>query len=315
MDEKIESNRIIASLSPTNYIYPKVMDKHSNYVVKKWTTFHRMFYRFMTPIMRNIIPFFFKFEAFGIENMLDFPEGTPIIFAGNHRSHLDALAGFSTIFPSRGNRRYLTTITQGAVLKEIFLFRLMGYLGGHAISQKNKDLSIDYLYESLKAGLAIGIFPQGGRIARTPIEDYQKLSEEGKSGVGRLVLRMNGKVPVIPFYIHGTAEALSRGSVIPKFVSYNSLTLGKPIYFKDYEDTNWDLKSKEFHETSRTVTNKIMREIQVLCLETEKGVFQVIENKIGKNLDNIDLSEIQSRKLRRWLRKYSHHAPYDFPRT
>ena len=315
MDEKIESNRIIASLSPTNYIYPKVIDKHSNYVVKKWSTFHRMFYRFMTPIMRNIIPFFFKFEAFGLENMLDFPEGKPVIFAGNHRSHLDALAGFATIFPPRGNRRYLTTITQGAVLKENFLFRLMGYLGGHPINQKNKNLSIDYLYESLKARLAIGIFPQGGRIARTPIEDYQKLSEEGRSGVGRLVLRMNGEVPVIPFYIHGTAEALARGSVIPKFGSYISLTLGKPIYFKDYADTNWDLKSKEFHETSRTVTNNIMKEIQVLCLETEKGVFQVIENKLGKNLDDIGLSEIQSRKLRRWLRKHSHHAPYDFPRT
>ena len=313
MDENVEPNQFKKILSFPNINYHLNPIKTSNYVVKKWSTFHRTIYRFMTPILKNVMPTFFNFESFGLENISSFPEGTPIIFAGNHRSHLDSLAGFSAISPPSGNRRYLTTISQGSVLKENKLFKLMGYIGAHPIDKKDPGASINYLYETLKAGLAVGIFPQGRRIARTPIEEYQNLSEEGRSGIGRLVLRMNGKVPVIPVYIHGTAEALSRGSVIPKFGSYISLTLGKPIYFSEYTDNTWDIQSKEFHQTSRVITNTIMKDIQELCLKTEQKLFHVIEQKTGKKISEISLNEQQSRQLRNWLRHISYIAPYDLP--
>jgi 1-acyl-sn-glycerol-3-phosphate acyltransferase len=262
--------------------------------------------------MSNIIPKFFNFECFGMENLTNLPPNSSVILAGNHRSHLDGLVAFSTIFPPVGNRRYITTITPGSVLQENFLFKFMRYLGGFPLDRENPDLSLDYLYESLKVGLTVGIFPQGGRVARTPIEDYQKFSNEGRSGVGRLVLRMKGKTPVIPFYIHGTAEALGRGSIKPKFGSYISVTLGKPIYYPDYKDKEWDRTSSSFHETARTVTNNVMKKIQELCYETEKGIFGFFEKKFNLNLDDIKLSEFQSKKLQKWLRRYSHYAPYDF---
>lgn len=314
MDQNVESKflqeDIENSQNNTSY-YIKKSKKH-RYEVKKWSTKHRFFYRFMNPFMTKIIPKFFRFECFGSENLNQFPENTPIIFAGNHRSHLDGLAGFTTVFPPFGLRRYLTTITPSTVLKENYLFKMMRYLGGYPIDRTRPEISLDYLYETLNLGLAVGIFPQGGRIARTPIEDYQKMSEEGRSGVGRLILRMKSKVPVIPLYIHGTAEALSRGNVIPKIGSYISVTCGKPIYFNEYLNQEWDTNSQDFYDTARIITDKIMKSIQGLCYETEKGLFNILEKKFNIRIEDIKLTENQSKKLRRWLRRFSHHAPYEY---
>ena len=129
--------------------------------------------------------------------------------------------------------------------------------------------------------------------------------------MGRLILRMNAKTPVLPVYIHGTAEALSRGSAKPKFGSYISITFGKPIYYNEYADTEWDTNSKSFYDTARVITNDIMKNIQDLCYDTEKGLFQLLEKKFDSSVDKIQLSKTQSKKLSRWLRKYSHVAPYE----
>ena len=314
MDQNVESRILQDKFKNTDkdLAYYIKKSKNHRYIVKKWSTFHRFFYRFMNPFMSKIVPNFFRFEYFGIENLTQFPENTPLILAGNHRSHLDALAAFATIFPPVGNLRYLTSITPGDVLKENSLFKMMRYLGGYPINRKNREASLDYLYETLKVNLPIGIFPQGGRIGRTPVEDYQKLSEEGQSGVGRLILRMKNRIPVIPIYLHGTAEALSRGSIIPKFGSYISVTLGEPIFFDEYLDQEWDINSKEFYETARIITDKIMKKIQDLCYDTEKGLFQILENIFNAPINKIRLTESQSKKLRKWLRRFSHYAPYEY---
>lgn len=282
------------------------------YKTRKWSTKHRYFYRVMTSIMGGVIPKFFRYEYFGMENLLQFPEGTPLILVGNHRSHLDAMVAIASTFHPRGNLRYLTSITQGEIQKENFLFKTMRYVGGFPIDKSKPDLSLDYLYETLKANLPVGLFPQGGRIARTPVEDYHKFSEEGRSGVGRIILRLKGTIPVIPIYIHGTAEALEKGKILPKFGSYLSLTFGKAIYFKEYGYKEWDRNSEEFYETARTITNSIMSKLKELCYETEKDVFNLIEKRLGKKLDDIKLSERQSKKLKSWLKTFSHYAPYEF---
>ena len=54
-----------------------------------------------------------------------------------------------------------------------------------------------------------------------------------------------------------------------------------------------------------------MKEIQELSYETEKGLFQLIEKKIHKPLKQINITDRQSRKLRSWLRRFSHIAPYE----
>ena len=122
------------------------------YKVRKWSTKHRYFYRVATSVMGGIVPLLFRYEYFGVENLTQFPEGTPLILVGNHRSHLDAMVAIASIFPPRGNLRYLTSITYGDIQKENFLFKMMRYVGGFPIDRENPELSLDYLYETLKAG-------------------------------------------------------------------------------------------------------------------------------------------------------------------
>jgi 1-acyl-sn-glycerol-3-phosphate acyltransferase len=280
-----------------------------SYRVFKWSFPRRAFFRSIFPVVTTLLTKGFKYESFGLEHLNKFPEGTPLILAGNHRSHLDALTLGASILPPRGKRRYVATITPGQALDENPLFKLMRYLGAFPIDKTNPSLSLDYFYETLHHNLAILIFPQGGRMPRTPIEDYQKFSEEGRSGIGRLVIRTNGKVPVLPFYLHGTAEAMGVGSILPKFGSYVSVTFGEPMYFSEYSrDDGWT-ENGEFFEVARRITNVVMEKIQELCYQTEKPFFEVIERKLGKSLSEIRLSGEQSKKLRRKLRKWSSHPP------
>lgn len=312
MFEKVEQDISTQKIDSTKEFIPELQNKNKNYIVRKWSTPHRYFYRVMTGLMGGFIPKYFRFEYFGVENLLQFPENTPVILVGNHRSHLDAMVGVSSCFPPRGNRKYLTSITQGDIQQENFLFKMMRYVGGFPIDRNNPEISLDYLYETLKAGLSVGIFPQGGRRPRTPVEDYHQLGQEGRSGVGRVILRLAGQIPVIPFYIHGTAEALERGKILPKFGSYLSLTFGEPIFFSEYGDRKWTRNDTDFYDTARIITDKIMHKLQELCYDTEKTVLDIIEQKLRKPIQEIKLTENQSKKLLKWLKRFSYFAPYEF---
>lgn len=286
------------------------MVQNQSYRVFKWSFARRSLFRFVQGILSNIIPKLFTYEVYGIENLRKLPVDQAIIMAGNHRSHLDALILGTSAVPPRGTRKFFATITPGQVYEDVPIFRIMRYLGAYPIDKTNPQQSLDYFYEQLQANIDILIFPQGGRIPRTPIEDYQKFKEEGRSGIGRLVLRMNGKIPVIPFYLHGTAEALQPGSFLPTFSSYLSATFGEPMFFSHYtRDNGWVEDSQEFFDTAREITNLVMLEIQKLCYETEKGLFTFIEKKFNKNLIDVHLTESQSKKIRKKLRKWSKYSP------
>lgn len=287
-----------------------IMTHKNSYRVYKWSFPRRSLFRFVQGIMSSIIPKLFTYEVYGNENLFQIPSDRPLILAGNHRSHLDAIIFGTSALPPRGNRKFFATITPGKVFDEVPVFRVLRYLGAYPIDRQQPQLSLDYFYEQLHANVDILIFPQGGRMPRTPIEDYQKYTQEGHSGVGRLVLRTNGAIPVVPFYLHGTAEALQPGNFLPKFGSYLSATFGKPIYFDKYSRENgWDGESQEFFDTARQITNDVMAEIQKLCYTTEEGLFTYIEKKFNKPLVEVQLTDLQSKKIRRKIRKWSKHSP------
>lgn len=289
------------------------MNSKKSYRVYKWSFPRRSLFRVAQGLITSVIPKLFSYEVVGVENLQALSSNKSVILAGNHRSHLDALIFGTSILPPRGNRKFFATITPGQVYDEVPVFRIMRYLGAYPIDKEKPQLSLDYFYEQLKADIDILIFPQGGRIPRTPIEDYQKFTEEGRSGVGRLVLRMNGKVPVAPFYLHGTAEALQPGSFLPKFGSYLSATFAKPLDFSQYtREGGWDEESEEFYKAAREITNKVMSEIQTLCYKTEEGLFTFIERKFNKPLVEVRLTENQSKKLRRKIRRWSKNSPKKF---
>jgi 1-acyl-sn-glycerol-3-phosphate acyltransferase len=238
--------------------------------------------------------------VFGNKNVKAFPEGTPIIFCGNHQSHLDNMVLAAAIKPIR---TYLTSITPVKAMLDNWVFTLTRTCGIYPISTENPELSLDYLYASLKYNLGIFLFIQGKRKPRTPFHDYLYLKNEGKTGVGRLILRMNGKVPVIPYYTHGTGEALSEKNMIPKRKTYISLTFGKPIFFDHYfQEDGWK-KNQEFFNTARVITDQIMSEIYDIMMETEYSYFQLLERIFRSSLSDIHLSSKVEGILRRLNRK------------
>ncbi len=150
----------------------------------------------------------------------------------------------------------------------------------------------------MKNGVGVVIAPQGKRIIGTPYHDYFNLAKEGKTGVGRLILALNGKVPVIPAYIHGAAEALSRGKITPKFGSYISVSLGPPIFWNKYTRKNgWKNTDSDFFLTAREITDKIMVKIRDQMIIQEKSIFIILERCFGTTIDKITIPTSKRRKF------------------
>jgi 1-acyl-sn-glycerol-3-phosphate acyltransferase len=126
----------------------------------------------------------------------------------------------------------------------------------------------------------ISCAPQGKRIPSNPLDDYHNIISEGKTGIGRLVLRLNGKIPVVPMYIHGSREALRIGNIIPRFKSYISVSFCKPLLFTQYtRKDGWDELSPEFYTTARKIVDRIMTNIREQMLIQEKYFFKILEKK------------------------------------
>ncbi|OLS23811.1 MAG: hypothetical protein HeimC3_22830 [Candidatus Heimdallarchaeota archaeon LC_3] len=282
------------------------MKLEEKFVIRKWGFLRRALFRGFHGSFALIIKKMFKYEVIGIENLKKFPEGQPVIFAANHRSHLDALVFGTAIIPIR---RYCATIAPSKVMKENKLFSFTRFLGAHPLDAEDPEPALHYFLKTLENNLAIIIFPQGGRLSRTPLQDYKSFSNEGRSGVGRLVLRSIGKIPVIPCYLHGTAETLSKGQIFPRFGTYLSVTFGEPIYFDQYKMKKPMIEDEEFFKTAHKITSEIMVKIQKLLYETEKDYFSLIEHILSNKIDQINLSESQEKKLRYLTKKLSHLNP------
>jgi 1-acyl-sn-glycerol-3-phosphate acyltransferase len=231
-----------------------------------------------------------------------------VIFAANHRSHLDALVFGTAVKPIR---RYFATIAPGNVMKENKLFGFTRYIGAYPLDKDDPEPALHYFLKTLENNLSIIIFPQGGRLARTPFHDFMSFTKEGRTGVGRLIIRTGGKIPVIPCYMHGTAETLSKGQLLPKFGTYLSVTFGKPIYFVTLIEKKVTEENEEFFDLARDITNSVMKNIQELLHSTEQGYLSLLEKVFSKNLHEISLSEIQEKKLLNFTKNISHINPDD----
>ena len=144
---------------------------------------------------------------------------------------------------------------------------------------------------------------RGKRIGRTPFHDFHNLAQEGRTGVGRIILKTNGKIPIIPFYLHGAYEALRSGQLIPRFGSNISIRIGNPLIFKEYtRSQGWKESDPDFFHTAREIVDKIMWSIRFLMLIEEKYYFDVIERAFNTPLERIPIpSHISDQN--RFLRK------------
>lgn len=273
--------------------------------LRRWKFRQRFFYRFAEMLVPRLFRRLFNAEVNGLEYLQMFQEGTPVIFCGNHRSHLDALLAGTAIAPPTGYRRFGAFMVNGKSMNENVLFKQMKYLGGFPVFREDPEPALQYSIETLRAGIALIVFPQGGRVSRSsPLSDYHNLAQEGKTGIGRIVLRLNGQVPVVPFYIHGSAEALPPGSFLPRFGSHVSITFGKPLSFnRFYRSGGWNQDTPEFFDTAREIVNLIMQNIWDLLCQVESDFLEFLQTKLGISLEDREGLEEKEGQLKQILSK------------
>ncbi len=128
----------------------------------------------------------------------------PVIFAGNHASHLDTAIVLSCL-PARFRHkavvaaaadyffdRHLKAATWAFALGSIPIER-------NRVTRKSADLAAELLGE----GWSLIIFPEGGRSA-------DGWAQEFRGGAAYLARRCG--VPIVPFHLRGTRPMLAKGS-------------------------------------------------------------------------------------------------------
>lgn len=277
--------------------------KHNTPIYKDWSFLHRAFYCFVRAFVPRWTRFFFKFYVHGLKHIKKLPEGTPVIFCGNHQSHLDSIIFGSAIVEPYGSRLFLAFMASGKAMFKNKFFGLIRYLGAFPVFKENPKPALNTTINLLKNGYAVYISPQGKRFGRTPFHDFHNLTQEGRTGVGRVILKMNGKVPIIPFYIHGAYEALRSGQILPRFSSNISIRIGKPWIFQEYtRSQGWKESDPNFFTTAREIVDKIMWSIRFLMLIEEKYYFDLLEQVVDAPLERIPIPSHKS-NLNRFLRR------------
>ena len=252
---------------------------------------------------------FFRFEVNGIENTKRFPEGTAVIYCFNHRSHLDTFIFASALVYPFGNRTSCGLMASGKAMEQRF-FGLLKFLGAFPVYSQDPEPALDYAVKLLRENSAVLIAPQGKRIPSNPLYDYHHLTREAKSGVGRVILRFNGKIPVVPMYIHGSREALNSGKIVPKFKSFISISFCKPLFFTKYHRKGgWSDSDPSFYSTAHEISKQIMTSIRDQMIVQERYFFKIIRRKFKTPLEKLSISPTSHLKVNRFLSKLLRYQP------
>ena len=137
-----------------------------------------------------------KVRVHGLENG---GNGEPRIFASNHVSWFDvpALAG---VLP-----RY-KFVAKAELFKVPIFGRAMRSAGMIEIQRENRKAAFgayDVAAERIKQGNSVIVFPEGTRGHAYPLRPFKK---------GPFVLAIAAGVPIVPVIVHGSIEALRKGS-------------------------------------------------------------------------------------------------------
>lgn len=141
------------------------------------------------------------------------PRQGPVLLAGNHTGFLDGPLVYAL------SPRSATFLAKS----ELFvgpLARALGWLGQIPVHRGRPDrTALRTGLAVLEGGGALGVFPEGTRGAGT--------LEQVSDGLAYLALRSGA--PVVPLAVLGTAEAMPKGSRLPRFRAPLTLVFGPPI--------------------------------------------------------------------------------------
>lgn len=178
-------------------------------------------------IMRNALWLTLKFEhvhteVVGLEN-ID-PNETYVIY-GNHKSMLDPVIMYVNMHVT------LTAIGKSEIFENGLVNTIAKAFGAISLNRNNTReavKSINQGIETLKGGLSVIIFPEGGILTR---EDEHMTGL--RAGAYKLVLK--SERPILPITLIGTSKIASTPRIKRKNVK---LIIHKPIMYEEVKDLN-----------------------------------------------------------------------------
>lgn len=150
------------------------------------------------------------------------PSNKQRIYFANHSSHMDTIVLWSSLPAALRDRTRPVAAkdywSKGRIRRRIAIDELNAVLVDRRHAEKTDPLQP--LYDSLKAGYSMIIFPEG---TRRP----QAIPSEFKSGLWRLA-REFPEVELIPVYIENLHRAMPKGALIP-VPTICSVRFGSPL--------------------------------------------------------------------------------------
>ena len=164
-------------------------------------------------------------EIRGNENVADL-NGRPVIFIGNHTSHMDSSVMLYSI-----PKAYRTRVFFGGAADRWFLkgrrgIKKQGWwnslLGTFPVHRSAGSATLDYPKWLIDKGFSIAIFPEGTRSGSGKL---------GKFRHGVSILALDKGIPVVPMYFSGLAAIRPKGSQELRPARAVAM-LGRPIRFE-----------------------------------------------------------------------------------
>jgi len=174
----------------------------------------RIFYWFVKALAWPTVRVYLRFRRHGIDGV---PARGACIVVANHASYLDAIC-LGSACPRR--LRFLISHDIYSLLRLRWFYFMMGAIPLRTAGSDTRALRA--ALEVLKAGGAVGIFPEGQRMKDGALG-------EGKLGVAFLASRSGA--PVVPAAIVGAHKAMPVGAAIPRPHRVR-VFFGRPIPFR-----------------------------------------------------------------------------------
>lgn len=176
----------------------------------------------MRVLFYNLVKYFFLiclklYNRLRIRGKENIPKVDKVIVIANHCSNLDPIVA-GVAFPER--LRYLgkSELFSNPVFG--FLIKALGAIPVSRESHQSAGSALRSFLTLLDRGENILIFPEGERSFDGKISSFQ--------GGAALIAEKTG-IPVVPAYIHGTHEAMPRGSSMVKPARIE-IVFGKTVY-------------------------------------------------------------------------------------
>lgn len=194
-------------------------------------------YRMVQVLVGWFVRLIFACRRQGVKKI---PKEGQVILASNHVSNLDPLLVVVSM------HRPVFHLAKAELFKSRFTRWFFETLGGQiAVDRRsgtNRD-AIDAGVAALEEGLALGIYPEGGRSADGRLK-------RGKSGVARIAYAAGA--PIFPVAVLGTYHVWPKGRRFPRLFSRTRVVVGDPILVEK------DPEAAEDSRRASELTEKVM---------------------------------------------------------